>query len=627
VAPVFAALQVDEVRDATTSAATLSGRVADVGLADTHEIRIQWGDGTTATVAVDPTTRTFTASHVFAIDAVPGYRLLVTAVDDDGGESTTTIDTIGYLANRRPVAVDDEATTEQGVVIELPLLRNDRDPDGDPLVTHVQTLPANGLLLPLGDGRFRYLPNAGFTGTDSFTYRVSDGELSSNAAIVTINVLDRNAAPVAAPDTRSTAEDTAITFDPRGNDSDADGDALSIVGLTSPSNGLVGLNADGSITYTPDANFFGTDTFTYAVSDGRATSNTATITILVESRNDAPVAVPDTRSTAEDTAITFDPRGNDSDADGDGLTIVGLTSPANGTVGVNADGTITYTPMANFFGTDAFTYAVSDGQATSNVATITIVVESRNDAPVATDDPFVIREGRTLTVTSATLLANDSDPEGDPINVIGFGGAVHGTVSFDGTQFVYTPVAGFSGEDAFTYRISDGIDSASAAVKITVVDNQAPVAMDDSYVIREGRTLTVTSATLLADDSDPEGDLISITGFGGASNGTVSFDGTQFLYTPNAGFSGEDTFTYHIGDGIDSDTAVVRITVVANQAPIAQDDLASTGTGVPLVLQTTALVANDSDPEGDPISITAFSGASNGSVSFDGTTFTYTPNA
>ena len=476
-------------------------------------------------------------------------------------------------------------------------------------------------------GQYRYLPNAGFTGTDTFTYRVSDGTLSSNLATVTITVLDRNAAPVAQSDTRSTAEDTAITFDPRGNDSDADGDALTIVGLTSPSHGLVGTNADGSITYTPAADFFGTDTFTYAVNDGRATSNIATITIVVEPRNDAPVARPDIRSTAEDTAITFDPRGNDSDVDGDALTIVGLTSPSHGLVGTNADGTITYTPNANFFGTDTFTYAVSDGQATSNIATITIVVESRNDAPVAQDDPFVIREGRTLTVTTGTLLSNDSDPEGDPISVTGFGGASNGTVSFDGTQFVYTPVAGFAGEDAFTYRISDGIDIDTATVRITVVANQAPLVQDDPFVIREGRTLAVTSATLLANDSDPEGDPISVTGFSGASHGTVSFDGTQFTYTPNAGFSGEDAFNYVVGDGLDTATAAVKITVVDNRAPVATDDPFVIREGRTLTVTSATLLANDSDPEGDAISVTGFGGASNGTVSFDGTQFVYTPVA
>jgi VCBS repeat-containing protein len=215
------------------------------------------------------------------------------------------------------VARDDGGTIEEGEFLDLDLLANDSDADGDELRTLVLSAPADGVLQPLGSGRYRYIPDADFSGTDSFTYRVSDGQRGSNIATVTIRVLPTNDAPVAVDDFVDAVEDTAITFDVRANDTDGDRDPLSIASAVSPTNGSLLLNANGSFTYTPDADFFGTDTFTYVVSDGREDSNPATVTIRVAPRNDAPVAVADTRSTAEDTAITFDPRGNDRDADGD----------------------------------------------------------------------------------------------------------------------------------------------------------------------------------------------------------------------------------------------------------------------------------------------------------------------
>src|SRR4029450_11802923 len=149
------------------------------------------------------------------------------------------------------------------------------------------------------------------------------------------------------------------------------------------------LNAEGSLSYTPNANFHGTDSFTYTATDGTASSNTAAVTITVTSMNDAPVAANDSYSTAEDTPLTVTAPGvltNDTDADGDGLSVTALsplTGPSNGSLTLNADGSLSYTPNANFHGTDSFTYTATDGTASSNTAAVTITVTSVNDAPVA----------------------------------------------------------------------------------------------------------------------------------------------------------------------------------------------------------------------------------------------------
>ena len=247
-----------------------------------------------------------------------------------------------------------------------------------------------------------------FNGTDSFTYSASDGNAVSNVATVTIAVTGVNDAPVAVNDAATTEEDTAVSGNVLGNDTDADaGTTLTAALGASPANGTVALAADGSFTYTPNADFNGTDSFTYTASDGAAASNVATVTITVDAVNDAPVAVNDAAATDEDTAVSGNVLGNDTDVDaGTTLTAALGASPANGTVALAADGSFTYTPNADFNGTDSFTYTASDGAAASNVATVTITVTGVNDAPVAVNDAATTDED---TAVSGNVLGNDTD--------------------------------------------------------------------------------------------------------------------------------------------------------------------------------------------------------------------------
>ena len=207
-----------------------------------------------------------------------------------------------------------------------------------------------------------------------------------------------------------------------GNDTDVDGDPLTAVLVSGPANGTLTLNADGSFTYTPDANFNGTDSFTYQANDGTADSNVATVTHHGRPRSTTRrwPATTATR-TDEDTPLTVAAPGvlgNDTDVDGDALTAVLVSGPANGTLTLNADGSFTYTPDANFNGTDSFTYKASDGTADSNVATVTITVTPVNDAPVAGDDSYSTDEDTPLTVAAPGVLANDTDVDGDPLTAV-----------------------------------------------------------------------------------------------------------------------------------------------------------------------------------------------------------------
>src|SRR5262249_11467863 len=243
---------------------------------------------------------------------------------------------------------------------------------------------------------------------DSFTYKANDGQANSATATVTITVTAVNDVPIAGNDTYTTDEDTTLTVAAAGvlaNDTDADNDPLTAVLVTGPQHGTLTLNTNGSFTYSPAGHYHEPDSFTYKANDGQANSNVATVSITVNSVNDVPVAAADSYSVLEDNTLTVPVAtgvlANDTDADGDPLTAQLVASVSHGTLTLNADGSFTYTPAANFNGTDSFTYKASDGQATSAVTTVTITVTAVNDVPVAGNDGYTTDEDTTLTVAAA----------------------------------------------------------------------------------------------------------------------------------------------------------------------------------------------------------------------------------
>ena len=394
---------------------------------------------------------------------------------DGAANSTPTTVTVTVTAvNDAPTAGNDTATTAEDTPVTINVKANDVDVDGDPLTTTVVTNPTKGTITANANGSFTYTPAANVNGTDTFTYRVSDGTLSSAPATVTVTVTAVNDAPVANPDTATTAVNNPVVINVKANDTDVEGSALSTVLVTNPANGTVALNA-GNYTYTPRANFTGTDTFTYRVWDGAANSAPTTVTVTVAAVHNPPVAGNDSAITTEDTPVTVNVLVNDSG--GGALTTSVVTGPANGIVAHNVDGSFTYTPAANFNGTDTFTYYVSDGTATSGPATVTVTVTAVNDAPVANPNRAIIEENTSVVLN---VLANDKDFEGQPLTASLVSGPANGTITANANgSFTYTPAANFNGTDTFTYRVSDGtFDSAPATVTISVVsafDTDLPI--------------------------------------------------------------------------------------------------------------------------------------------------------
>jgi VCBS repeat-containing protein len=396
------------------------------------------------------------------------------------------------------------------------------------------------------NGSFTYTPSADFAGVDTFTYRVSDTRGGSDTGLVSITVNPVNDAPVAGDDSFGTLEDSGFSLDAPGlldNDTDVDGDPLSASLSSGPANGTLSLAADGSFTYTPNADFHGADAFVYSVSDGNGGSDSGSVSITVVPANDAPVASDDSYAVDEDQLLSVAAPGvvgNDADVDGDALQSALDVAPLHGDVVLSEDGSFDYTPNPNYSGADLFTYIVGDGNGAADSASVAIVVNAVNDAPSVTGESFTIAEDSTLVVLAPGVLANDSDADGDAITATVSTDAAAGTVTLDSDGgFTYVPNANFNGSDSFTYRVADGNGGESdAPVTITLLPvNDPPAAQDDYYTVAEDDTRNEPAPGVLANDVDVDGDALTVTPTSAPANGSLTLNANgSFVYTPALNF-------------------------------------------------------------------------------------------
>ena len=412
-----------------------------------------------------------------------------------------------------------------------------------------------------------------------------------------------NSAPVAGPQSASTNEDTPLPLTLAGTDSDGDPLTFSIVtgptlGSLGPLSGLtcsagVPSTCTVGVTYTPNLNANGSDSFTFRVNDGGGNSAPATVSITITAVDDAPVAVGDSATVVEDSGATaVDVLANDTDVDGGPISISSVTQPVNGAVVVTNAGTdLTYQPVANFCGTDSFTYTLNPGGST---ATVSVTVTCVDDAPVAVGDSATVVEDSGATAVD--VLANDTDVDGGPISISSVTQPVNGAVVVTnaGTDLTYQPVANFCGTDSFTYTLNPGGSTATVSVTVTCVDD-APVAVGDSATVVEDSG--ATAVDVLANDTDVDGGPKLIVLPTQPANGTVVITGggTGLTYAPGVDYCNNppgttpDTFTYTLSPG--GSTATVSMTVTCvNDAPVAG---AETFGGASRAIGNTALVVDD----------------------------------
>ncbi len=381
-----------------------------------------------------------------------------------------------YIVNNDPLAVDDETTTDEDIPVDINVLDNDSDPDDDILTVsdYDDTSAEGGMVDCTSAGLCTYTPPTDFNGADTFAYTASDGYGGTDTATVTVTVNPINDPPVAVDDSATTDEDTPVTIVVTANDTDVDGtiDPATVTVLSEPSDVSVDP-VSGDVTYSPDADYHGTYSFTYTVSDNDgATSNVATVTVTIADVQDPPVAVDDSAITDEDIPVDIDVLANDTDPDGDDLIVSDYDSSSTrgGTVNCTSAGLCTYTPPAGFNGADTFDYTASDGHGGTDTATVTVTVNPTNGPPVAVDDSATTDEGTPVDIN---VLANDTDPDGDDLIISDYDSSSTqgGTADCTSARLcTYTPPAGFNGADTFTYTASDGRGGTdTATVTVTVV--------------------------------------------------------------------------------------------------------------------------------------------------------------
>ena len=403
-----------------------------------------------------------------------------------------------YYSNSPPQAVaddyeffEDASLLESFITPAAGVLANDTDADGETLTAVLVSEPSHGLLVLNDNGSFYYVPDHDFFGSDAFSYAAWDDFRASEPVTVSLEVIARYDPAVAQADRyKSLAGSPVVVAADQGvlaNDLNPDQVNLRSMLVQDVAHGRLSLAEDGSFVYDPEG-FSGLESFTYHIDDGTGTSNTATVTLVI---NTIPVAHDDIYEVDEDlprsVSSAVGVTANDVDVEQDPLTVILVDSPAHGILSLEADGSFVYTPDPEYSGTDSFTYQVSDGEDISNVATVTLPVRAVNDVPIATDDVYFALAGQTVIVPAQDgLLANDTDAEGETLIAHLVDPPAQGTLNLaaDGS-FTYLSPNGFTGSVTFTYRADDSHDvSPIATVRIAInsLQQQREIVINEVHV-------------------------------------------------------------------------------------------------------------------------------------------------
>ncbi len=578
-----------------------------------------------------------------------------------------------------PVANNDSYTAIGGATLSVAapgVLANDSAAPGKTLTAILVSGPAHGTAALNPNGSFTYTPAVGFAGTDSFTYKVNDGSLDSNLATVTVAVSSLPVPPVANNDSYTAIGGATLSVAAPGvlaNDSAAPGKTLTAILVSGPAHGTAALNPNGSFTYTPAAGFAGTDSFIYKANDGSLDSNQATVTLavtaagvifyddFVRSTDPGPLSpwaaalgnwtvtgrvLQGSSATyafayvsaawmdySVQAQIRFGPgiyggglggRLNSANGAHYAAWIYPETTPGNQAllrlvkftdwwdfstvqaVSIPAVGSAWHTLELSFQGTqitvsldgsslvnviDSGVGAFASGGISADLwagtaasfSLANVIASGSLIAPVANNDSYNVAAGTPLSVAAPGVLTNDSAAPGKPLTAILISGPAHGTAALNPNgSFTYTPAAGFSGIDSFTYKANDGsLDSNPATVTLAVSAPVAPAATDDSYNAIAGTPLSVAAPGVLANDSAAPGKTLTAILVSGPAHGTLALNPSgSFTYTPATGFAGTDSFIYKANDGsLDSNQATVTLGVTSAGVIFYDDFVRSTDPG------------------------------------------------
>ncbi|MEV4640628.1 Ig-like domain-containing protein [Actinoplanes sp. NPDC049548] len=532
--------------------------------------------GSADTLAFDLTLPAVSGNRTTSVVATVGSATIDTTLAlTDNAPATSTVN-----VNTFPVAADDTVTVGDNRTSTVSVLGNDTDPDGDPLTVTGAGQGTNGTVALVG-GVLSYTPATSFTGSDSFTYTVSDGRGGTDPATVNLTVTTPSGTPAQTTDDTATAvAGTPTTMDVLSNDT---GQGLSVTGVSAPGNGTATITLGGTgVEYTGNSSFTGSDTFTYTVTDLGGNTSTGTVTVTVTAPVVPPVITPpallivadDEVDTPSGTVVVVSPLTNDT---GDGpLSVQSAAGASHGTLTLTGDD-VSYQPAADFWGTDTFTYTAQDAHAATATGTVTVTVLP--SAAPAADTATV--EFRTATLLG--VLAND--PAGATVAAVT--PASHGTVTLDGGTVRYVPDSTYAGPDSFTYRLTGGPSVATVSV---IVTGPALAPADDVLTAVRGAAGRID---VLGNDI---GTGLTVEQVSAATHGTAELRGDGVWYTSGTAFRGTDTFTYRVRDAAgQTATAAVHVSV-ANAGPAIEAVPSRTVTaGESLVVPFRVTDSNDDD--------------------------------
>ncbi|MBW2466555.1 MAG: tandem-95 repeat protein, partial [Deltaproteobacteria bacterium] len=452
-------------------------------------------------------------------------------------------------------------------------------------------------------------------------YLTAGNSKSSTGATVTIIVTSVNHPPSAENDSAATDEDMSVTVNLLANDTDADGDLLTIESIDQSTNGTVNENGNGVITYTPAENFNGSDSFSYTVNDANGGTDTGGVSITVNPVNDPPTAHSQSLHTVEDTQLPITLTA--SDVENDPLTYTVSSGPVYGSLSGTAPALI-YQPGPVYQSSDSFTFKVSDGHDDSSTAIVSIAISKVNYPPVANDDSVVTDEDAAVMFN---VLENDTDADNNELIIESVSQPPNGTIVYNNYGIMtYTPDSNFNtsaAAESFEYIIIDGNGGSSAAtVSITVNPvNDPPEAFNTS-----ASTGINTPVEIMLEASDMDDDPLNyiIVDSRAGLSGTISGDDgdNRITYTPAPDFSGYDTVTFKVYDGTaESNTATVTITVGINEPPAAEPQIIT-------VWEDTAvsIILTGSDPNNDPLTYNVLSDPVNGQLTGTPPDLNYIPS-
>jgi len=525
-----------------------------------------------------------------------------------------------------PTAVADSFSVVRGASATVNLANNDTA--GTAAINRgsivITTQPANGTVTVGTDGNVNYVHNNSNTTSDSFAYTIKDvNGLVSAAASVSVTITANNQAPVAVNDTATVVEGGTATISILANDTAPTGgfDLASIVFTDLPIRGTIVKNADGTVTYTHSGNESTSDTFRYTVKGTNGVvSNEATVSITITPVNDAPVANNDTASVVEGGSVNIPVLSNDSDIEGniDLTSVVIVSQPANGTVGVNTQtGVVNYVHNGGPSTSDSFTYTFKDNQGVvSNVATVSITIQRK---PIANNDSLTVVRGGEETVN---LIANDAAPSGtlSPSSIVITTQPANGTITSLGNgQVTYKHNGSNTTSDSFAYTVADSNSNVSvpAAVSVTITPvNNPPVTQPDTATVSEGDSVDInvlSNDTVTFDGLDPA----SVTIVTAPTNGTaIVLSNGSIRYTHSGTESTSDVLFYTVrgNNGLVSSSTRVDITVTAvNDGPLAVNDEANVLEGGTVNIP---VLANDTDSDNaiDTATVVIVNSPSNGTA-------------